>query len=283
MRVSALFVDASTLVAGVLAIPGNYSEIFARSTPSSTGTSGGYYYSFWTDGAGSVTYTNGGGGQYSVSWSGGQGNFVGGKGWNPGAARSISYTADYRPNGNSYLSVYGWTRNPLIEYYIVESFGSYDPSTGSSLLGSTTSDGSTYNLYRTQRVNQPSIDGTKTFYQYWAVRTSHRTSGTVTVGNHFNAWSTHGLTLGTHDYQILATEGYFSSGSATVTVGTGSTQPTQPGSTSPPAQTTTPPTGGGGCTQAKYGQCGGQTWTGCTVCASGSTCKYSNAYYSQCL
>ncbi|KAB8298619.1 hypothetical protein EYC80_000798 [Monilinia laxa] len=34
---------------------------------------------------------------------------------------------------------------------------------------------------------------------------------------------------------------------------------------------------------AVYGQCGGQGWTGATICASGSTCVVSNAYYSQCL
>ncbi|GJJ14227.1 Beta-glucosidase cel3A [Clathrus columnatus] len=32
-----------------------------------------------------------------------------------------------------------------------------------------------------------------------------------------------------------------------------------------------------------YGQCGGQGWSGATTCASGSTCVYSNPYYSQCL
>ncbi|EGX51171.1 hypothetical protein AOL_s00054g547 [Orbilia oligospora ATCC 24927] len=32
-----------------------------------------------------------------------------------------------------------------------------------------------------------------------------------------------------------------------------------------------------------YGQCGGIGWTGATTCASGSTCVYSNPYYSQCL
>jgi len=32
-----------------------------------------------------------------------------------------------------------------------------------------------------------------------------------------------------------------------------------------------------------YGQCGGQSWTGPTTCASGSTCVVSNPYYSQCL
>ncbi|KAH7107019.1 hypothetical protein BKA62DRAFT_765578 [Auriculariales sp. MPI-PUGE-AT-0066] len=47
--------------------------------------------------------------------------------------------------------------------------------------------------------------------------------------------------------------------------------------------TTTTSSGGSGCTVAKWGQCGGQSYTGCTTCASGSTCTYSNAYYSQCL
>ncbi|KAF7716125.1 Endo-1,4-beta-D-glucanase [Penicillium ucsense] len=35
--------------------------------------------------------------------------------------------------------------------------------------------------------------------------------------------------------------------------------------------------------QTAWGQCGGQGWTGPTSCASGYTCTYSNAYYSQCL
>ena len=77
-------------------------------TPSSTGTNNGFYYSFWTDGGADVTYTNGNAGTYSVKWSG-SGNFVGGKGWNPGSARTINYSGTYSPNGNSYLSVYGWT------------------------------------------------------------------------------------------------------------------------------------------------------------------------------
>ncbi|KAG8901421.1 Exoglucanase 1 [Tulasnella sp. 417] len=38
-----------------------------------------------------------------------------------------------------------------------------------------------------------------------------------------------------------------------------------------------------GATQTHYGQCGGQTYTGPTVCASPYTCQYSNPYYSQCL
>jgi endo-1,4-beta-xylanase len=57
-------------------------------TPSSTGTHNGFYYSFWTDGGSDVTYTNGAGGNYQVSWKTG-GNFVGGKGWMPGSARYV--------------------------------------------------------------------------------------------------------------------------------------------------------------------------------------------------
>ncbi|KAJ7206894.1 family 62 glycosyl hydrolase [Mycena pura] len=38
-------------------------------------------------------------------------------------------------------------------------------------------------------------------------------------------------------------------------------------------------TGGGtssGCTTAEFGQCGGQDFTGCTVCATGSSCMFNN-------
>lgn len=71
-------------------IPGAGDELLAvrqESTPSSTGTHNGFYYSFWTDGLAQVTYTNGEGGSYSVEWSGNQGNWVGGKGWATGSAR----------------------------------------------------------------------------------------------------------------------------------------------------------------------------------------------------
>ncbi|OBT57318.1 hypothetical protein VE04_03184 [Pseudogymnoascus sp. 24MN13] len=35
--------------------------------------------------------------------------------------------------------------------------------------------------------------------------------------------------------------------------------------------------------QAVWGQCGGMGWTGPTTCVSGTTCTFSNAWYSQCL
>ncbi|TVY40757.1 putative endoglucanase type K [Lachnellula subtilissima] len=38
-----------------------------------------------------------------------------------------------------------------------------------------------------------------------------------------------------------------------------------------------------GETVPQYGKCGGDGYTGSTECAAGFTCKWSNAYYSQCL
>ena len=53
-----------------------------------TGTSNGFFYSYYTDNGGSVTYTNGAAGQYSTKWTN-SGNFVGGKGWATGSARYV--------------------------------------------------------------------------------------------------------------------------------------------------------------------------------------------------
>ncbi len=195
-----------------------------------TGTNNGFYYTFWKD-SGNATMTLGAGGRYTSQWTNNTNNWVGGKGWNPGnSSRVVSYSGNYGVSNsqNSYLAFYGWTKSPLIEYYVIESYGSYNPAScsGGTDYGSFQSDGATYNVRRCQRVNQPSIEGnSSTFYQYFSVRNPKKgfgnISGTITFANHASFWASKGLALGNHDYQVLATEGYQSAGSSDITVSEG--------------------------------------------------------------
>jgi endo-1,4-beta-xylanase len=84
---SSLILTGLSAVAGVLGAP-TTTDLIERQTITtpSTGTNNGYYYSFWTNGGGTVDYTNGNGSEYSVTWQN-DGDFTAGKGWNPGGAR----------------------------------------------------------------------------------------------------------------------------------------------------------------------------------------------------
>ncbi|KAJ6535557.1 xylanase [Mycena capillaripes] len=241
-------------------------------TVSISGTNFGYYYTHSAEDGDAVTYTNLDDGRYSIQWKDNSGYFIGGKGWNPGSAQSVFP----RPNssspldGNTSLSIYGWTTDPLVEYRIIENLASdVNLVLGLTLQGTVTSDDSVYNIYKTQRVNATSITGTATFNQYCSIRQSSRSTGFVTIANHFNAWAAAGMPLGELGYQIIATEGHSGSGFAEVYVG------------SKPAGPQLTPVGFQ-CA-AEYAQCGGQGFISPICCVSDTSCVVMNEFYSQCL
>jgi endo-1,4-beta-xylanase len=143
--------------------------------------------------------------------------------------RTVRYSGTYNPKGPGYLSLYGWTRNPLVEYYIVESWDVLAPGEVWTLRGNFTSDGGNYAFYTSQRVNKPSIEGTRTFTQYFSVRNEAEkktgaVSGTINTANHFDAWSKFGYRLGNFEQNMFfVTEAFANgtklpSGTSTITV-----------------------------------------------------------------
>lgn len=115
--------------------------------------------------------------------------------------RLFNYSGTFSTDGNAYLGLYGWTTNPLVEYYVIENFGDkHNPTDNSNhtCYGTFESDGGTYEVWRKWRVNAPSIIGTATFPQYWSVRTKRHIGGTINTTKHFEKWEKAGLPLGQH-------------------------------------------------------------------------------------
>lgn len=196
-------------------IPSSCTEPGGQVCNNRSGSHCGYTWEYWKD-SGNGCLNNRADG-FSVNWDN-INNLLGRKGLRPGSeSHVVTYDADYQPGGNSYLCVYGWFQNPLVEYYIVDSWGDWRPPGDEQLLGTIESDGGVYDIYRTLRENQPSIEGTRTFYQYWSVRRQKVTRGNITVRNHFNGWRQAGMTIGSSIYEVSMTvEGWRSAGTATV-------------------------------------------------------------------
>jgi endo-1,4-beta-xylanase len=212
---------ALALAAGTATIMPGVARAATQICSNQTGTNGGMYYQMYVS-TGSACITLNSANSYSTTWSG-IGDFVAGVGWNPGTTSTKSFSGSMSSSGGTALmSLYGWSTNPLVEYYVIEDDQGGSPALG-TFEGTVTSDGGTYNIYEHQQVNQPSIQGTTTFEQYLAIRTSNTTSGTITFQNFVNAWASHGMNLGTMNYQILATESFGGgSGSSSATVSQGS-------------------------------------------------------------
>jgi endo-1,4-beta-xylanase len=172
-----------------------------------TGSDHGYFWSLYTEGgSASISFPGAGSyaGNFAISWNNCN-DVVGGKGWSSSGARTVGYNCGSISGTYKFFGVYGWTTNPLIEYYIAEK-GS---AAGGTSCGSVSSDGHTYSVYKQQRVNAPSIQGTKTFWQYkssWGGSGSGNHS--VNVGNHWNYWKAHCGSMGSGNYMILAVENW---------------------------------------------------------------------------
>jgi endo-1,4-beta-xylanase len=183
-----------------------------------TGTHDGYKYELRSSGAGDSCMTLKAGGSFSCEWNDIY-NVLFRKGLNFDKTPYqevgdiiVNYEANFQPGVNSYLAVYGWFTNPLVEYYIVESWGKWRPP-GLSIIGIINVDGGTYEIYKNVKTGPiytvPPV-------QYWSVRKSKRTSGTISVSKHFDKWASLDSPLGKlYDVSFLV-EGYQSNGQADV-------------------------------------------------------------------
>jgi endo-1,4-beta-xylanase len=180
---------------------------------------------------GTVTFTsNMNTGSFNTTWtttraSSGFNNLQG-LGWATGRAnRRIGYNLGIlqHTSGHTGMTIgafYGWTRGPLIEYYVIDNWLNHR-STPGTRLGTFTSDGGTYEVYRASRVGH-NIDGYGPFIQLKSVRTAPRPLGqnnTITFQNHVNAWASFGQPIGNQwSYQAYIVEGFESSGRGNATV-----------------------------------------------------------------
>jgi sialate O-acetylesterase len=190
-------------------------------TANSIGIHDGYNYELWHD-RGNVSMVLKKDGAFACKWNGiNNALFRTGKKFDVTKTFeqigniSLSFDSDYKPVGNSYLCVYGWSIDPLVEFYVVEAWGTWRPP-GAKSKGTVKIDGGTYDIYETTRVEQPSILGNTTFKQYWSVRTDKKTKGTVSVSEHFKAWEKAGMKLGKIYEVALCVEGYQSEGTADI-------------------------------------------------------------------
>ncbi len=140
LLVSGLCVTALVMA---LAVPPGIAN--AAITSNQTGTSDGYFYSLWTDGTGRAAMSLGAGGITAPTWTN-AGNFIAGKGWRTGGRRAVRYSGTFNSSVWRTSRCTGGQKNPLVEYYIVESYGTCDPIVRGWAL--VVSDGASYEIYK---------------------------------------------------------------------------------------------------------------------------------------
>ena len=178
-----------------------------RDGQSATGNVGSspYHYEIWYQG-GNNTMTSYDNGTFTASWSG-TNDFLARVGFKYNEDKTyeevgpidayFNWKKQGSAGGYNYIGIYGWTVDPLVEYYIVDDWFN---KPGQNLLGQRkgefTVDGDTYEIWQNTRVQQPSIKNTQTFPQYFSVRKSGRSCGHIDITAHFKKWESLGMKMG---------------------------------------------------------------------------------------
>lgn len=109
----------------------------------------------------------------------------------------------YTKTGTSYdyslIGVYGWSKDPLVEFYICDdSYNRMTDPWNTTKIGSAVIDGATYNIYKGTMINMPSVLGdNKNFTQVFSIRQGgERQCGHISVSEHFRAWEKLKITTG---------------------------------------------------------------------------------------
>jgi hypothetical protein len=184
-----------------------------------------YGYEIWTEGGNDNQLTwygadQGGGAAFRAEWNRPR-DFLGRVGFflnegKPYSAYSNLY-CDFNftrsdngtAGGYSYLGIYGWSRDPMIEWYIVEDWfgngimGPANMGGGAAKKGEFTVDGAEYFIYQATRpIGSGNIEGVSAaFPQFFSVRQTRRQCGTVSITEHFREWERIGMKLGTNMYE----------------------------------------------------------------------------------
>ncbi len=164
-----------------------------------------YHYEIWYQGGNnSMTFYDNG--TYKASWNG-TNDFLARVGFKYDEKHTYEelgpidayykWSKQGSAGGYNYIGIYGWTVDPLVEYYIVDDWFN---KPGANLLGQRkgefTVDGDTYEIWQNTRVQQPSIKGTQTFPQYFSVRKSSRSCGHIDITAHMKKWEELGMKMG---------------------------------------------------------------------------------------
>ena len=184
-----------------------------------------YGYEMWTKGGNNnklIWYgpDQGGGAAFRAEWNNPD-DFLGRVGlfWNEGKPYTnygdlycdFKFTRSERSTAGaySYIGIYGWSRNPMIEWYIVDDWfgngiiGPANMGGGATKKGEFMVDGETYFIYQATRpAGSGNIENSNNpFPQFFSIRQTRRQSGTISITKHFNKWKELGMNLGSNMYE----------------------------------------------------------------------------------